>query len=81
MESGVARYDGHAGWYDESFPPFAEDADVLVDLLGSGECALCLDVACGTGRYATTIAGAGWRVAGADISRDQLRIAGKRGSD
>src|SRR5918996_1606268 len=73
-----ARYDGHAEWYDETFGVYPEDAEVLAQLLGRGEGEACLDVGCGAGRYAASIAGAGYRVVGVDISIDQLRIAAGR---
>jgi ubiquinone/menaquinone biosynthesis C-methylase UbiE len=78
VSEGLARYDGHADWYDEAFDVYREDADVLSELLGPGEGRVCLDVACGTGRYAATIAAAGCRVVGVDISADQLRRAARR---
>ncbi|HEX3925070.1 MAG TPA: class I SAM-dependent methyltransferase [Streptosporangiaceae bacterium] len=72
----AARYDGHADWYHESFPgPLDEDATALTGLLGPGTGQVCLDVACGTGRYLPAIAAAGYRPLGLDLSADQLRVA------
>lgn len=39
---------------------------------------MCWDVACGAGVHAATIAGLGWTVVGADLSRGQLRHARQR---
>jgi SAM-dependent methyltransferase len=76
----AVRYDGHAAWYDEQFLPFAAGAEAafLREHLGTGGGALCLDVACGTGRYGRAIADAGHRPVGVDISADQLTIARDR---
>jgi SAM-dependent methyltransferase len=76
----IARYDGHAQWYDEtfSFRLNEEEEAFLSECLGCGDGQVCLDVACGTGRYGRVLAGAGYRVAGFDISADQLRFARRR---
>jgi SAM-dependent methyltransferase len=76
----IARYDGHAEWYDETFSPSvsAEHESFLREGLGAGRGEVCLDVACGTGRYARILAGAGYRPVGFDISADQLRLARPR---
>ena len=52
VRPGIARYDGHSEWHDETFPRFHhEDEEAwLRACLGSGRGAVCLDVACGTGR-------------------------------
>ena len=78
MNGMSAHYDGHAAWYDENFGVYDEDRDVLRSLLGDGAGLVCLDVACGTGRYADTIKGSGYRLIGTDLSSDQLRIARTR---
>ena len=70
-----ARYDGHADWYDRTFGVFAEDAATLAELLGPGGGQTCLDVGCGSGRYAAVLAELGYRPVGIDVSTDQLRIA------
>ena len=79
----VARYDGFADWYD------AELADtelgeaarrIVTRLLGDGSGRL-LDVGCGTGLLAVSLARLGWAVTGVDISEDQLRLARARGVD
>lgn len=77
---GIARYDGHAPWYDETFSASLneEELSVLREWLGTGDGQVCLDVACGTGRYGRVLADAGYRVAGFDISADQLRFARRR---
>jgi len=48
----TARYDGHAEWYDETFPALLNDDEesFLRECLGVGRGEICLDVACGTGR-------------------------------
>jgi SAM-dependent methyltransferase len=77
---GIARYDGHAQWYDETFSARLDEEQeaFLTEGLGRGGGQVCLDVACGTGRYRRVLAGAGYRVAGFDISADQLRFARRR---
>jgi SAM-dependent methyltransferase len=76
----IARYDGHAEWYDEAFPASVneEQESFLRACLGEGSGEVCLDVACGTGRYAPVLASAGYRPVGFDISADQLRFARRR---
>jgi SAM-dependent methyltransferase len=73
----IARYDGNAEWYDETFSAFhLEDEEAwLRECLGSGGGAVCLDVACGTGRSGRLLRHAGYRSVGFDISADQLRFA------
>jgi ubiquinone/menaquinone biosynthesis C-methylase UbiE len=78
VAAASARYDGHADWYDETFAPFEEDAEWLEQLLGPGNGRPCLDVGCGTGRYAERLTGMGYHVYGIDLSADQLRIAKAR---
>jgi SAM-dependent methyltransferase len=75
-----ARYDGHAEWYDETFvaPHHEEEESFLTEWLGVGRGQVCLDVACGTGRYGPVLAAAGYRAVGFDISADQLRFARRR---
>jgi SAM-dependent methyltransferase len=76
----VARYDGHADWYDEVFSAFAsgEDAVYVRQAIGPGDGGVCLDVACGTGLRAQPVRDAGWSPVGFDISTDQLRLARNR---
>ena len=78
--SQIARYDGHAEWYDETFSAFhnEEEEAFLRECLGVGDDRICLDVACGTGRYGRVLADAGYRSVGFDISADQLRFARRR---
>ena len=80
MAPAVARYDGHADWYDEVFSAFAsgEDAVYVRQALGPGDGGVCLDVACGTGLRAHAVRDAGWSPVGFDISADQLRLARHR---
>jgi ubiquinone/menaquinone biosynthesis C-methylase UbiE len=75
-----ARYDGNADWYDETFSAFHhEDEEAwLRECLGPGGGAVCLDVACGTGRSGRLLRDAGYRAVGFDISADQLRFARPR---
>jgi SAM-dependent methyltransferase len=78
--SGIARYDGHAEWYEETFSVVLneEQEAFLREWLGTGDGQICLDVACGTGRYGRVLADAGYRAVGFDISADQLRFARRR---
>jgi len=80
VEPAHARYDGHSEWYDETFGAFSyeEETAFLGERLGAGNGEICLDVACGTGLHGRTVAGAGYRVVGFDISADQLRFARRR---
>jgi SAM-dependent methyltransferase len=79
----AARYDGHAEWYDETFGALASpdgSAGLLAELLGPADPddPTCVDVGCGTGLHFATLAERGYRVVGADLSGDQLRIARTR---
>ena len=67
-------------WYDETFSAFhIEDEEAwLRECLGPGGGAICLDVACGTGRSGRLLHDAGYRAVGFDISADQLRFARPR---
>jgi SAM-dependent methyltransferase len=80
VTSPRARYDGHAEWYDETFSVSLHENEVsfLTEWLGPGGGQICLDVACGTGRYGRVLADAGYRAVGFDISADQLRFARRR---
>jgi SAM-dependent methyltransferase len=80
VRSQIARYDGHAEWYDETFSAHLneEEESFLRDCLGTGDGEICLDVACGTGRYGRLLADTGYRAVGFDISADQLRFARRR---
>ena len=80
MRPEIARYDGHADWYDQTFtaPLHEEEESFLREHLGSGGGQTCLDVACGTGRYGRVLADAGYRAVGFDISAGQLRFARHR---
>jgi ubiquinone/menaquinone biosynthesis C-methylase UbiE len=76
-----ARYDGIADWYDAEFQPAPLESETwktLRDLLGEGTGPL-IDVGCGTGPYATGLAGLGWDVTGVDVSEDMLRRARAKG--
>ena len=56
--TGIARYDGHAEWYDETFSGVGhpEEEAFLRECLGDGGGEVCLDVACGTGRFGPILA-------------------------
>jgi SAM-dependent methyltransferase len=76
----IARYDGNAEWYDQTFSAFHTEAaeSWFRDCLGPGGGAVCLDVACGTGRSGRVLRETGYRAVGFDISADQLRFARPR---
>ena len=80
MRPAIARYDGQSDWYDETFSathPEEQEA-WFRECLGVGRGAVCLDVACGTGRAGGLLRDAGYRAVGFDISADQLRYARPR---
>ena len=76
-----AAYDAYADWYEQ----FVQDSwsymdrvrGLLADLLSRGK-GRCLDLCCGGGAHASTIAGLGWTPVGVDLSPGQLRHAGGR---
>jgi SAM-dependent methyltransferase len=76
----IARYDGHAEWYEKTFSACLneEEEAFLRECLGTGGGQICLDVACGTGRCGRVLADVGYRTVGFDISSDQLRFARRR---
>jgi SAM-dependent methyltransferase len=79
----VARYDGHADWYDATFADLSRDtgsAGLLARLLGPADPGdrRCLDIGCGTGLHFGAVSAAGYAVLGIDLSADQLRIAATR---
>ena len=79
----VARYDGVADWYDRELATAElglSSQRVVLRILGEGSGRL-IDVGCGGGAFAATLAEQGWQVTGVDISEDQLRLARKRGVD
>ena len=80
MRPAIARYDGHSDWYDETFSASypGEQEAWFRECLGAGGGAVCLDVACGTGRAGGLLRDAGYRAIGFDISADQLRFARSR---
>jgi ubiquinone/menaquinone biosynthesis C-methylase UbiE len=55
-----------------------EERQLISRLVPAGEHRQCLEVACGTGRYAAVLESAGYQVVGADRSSDQLRVASRR---
>src|SRR5215469_13359949 len=74
----VARYDGHADWYDDWRKQSVEGNALDVrGLLGPGE-GPCLDLGCGTGLFLDALAATGRTVVGVDCSADQLRVARAR---
>jgi SAM-dependent methyltransferase len=77
---GIARYDGNAEWYDEIFSAFHTEAaeSWLRECLGPGGGAVCLDVACGTGRSGRVLRETNYRALGFDISAEQLQFARTR---
>jgi len=80
VRPAIARYDGQSDWYDETFSathPEEQEA-WFRGILGAGGGAVCLDVACGTGRAGRLLRDAGYRAVGFDISADQLRYARSR---
>ena len=79
MTSG-ARYDGHAQWYEETFSDLRnpDEERFLRHHLGTGGGRVCIDVACGTGRYGAILAEAGYRAVGFDVSADPLRVGRNR---
>jgi SAM-dependent methyltransferase len=79
----VARYDGVADWYDRELATAElglSSQRVVLRILGKGSGRL-IDVGCGGGAFAATLAEHGWQVTGVDISQDQLRLARERGVD
>jgi SAM-dependent methyltransferase len=78
----VARYDEWADWYESyvtaDAQAFTEEvAQVLARVLGPGT-GPPLDLACGTGVYASVLSGLGWAPLGLDVSSGQLRYARAR---
>jgi SAM-dependent methyltransferase len=78
----LARYDGHAEWYEQTSSAYdrSEDEEFLTRHLGPVEGPvvsedLVLELCCGTGRHGGALRAAGYRVLGFDISADQLRYA------
>jgi SAM-dependent methyltransferase len=73
-----AAYDAYAEWYEEfvrdSWTYMDRVRGLLSDLLGPGE-GRCLDLCCGGGAHAATIAARGWTPIGVDLSLGQLRYA------
>jgi SAM-dependent methyltransferase len=80
VRPAIARYDGYSDWYDETFSAThpEEQETWFRECLGVGRGAVCLDVACGTGRAGRLLREAGYRAVGFDISADQLRFARSR---
>jgi ubiquinone/menaquinone biosynthesis C-methylase UbiE len=82
----VARYDGHADFYDSRFAGYGDmsaegsSSWVLAQLLAPGA-GRSLDIGCGTGLHFDAIESTGRHVIGLDISSDQLRIAATRAAD
>lgn len=78
MPAPTARYDGQAEWYDGTSSDWADtNWEPLTQLLGPGT-GPCLEIGCGTARYAPVIQATGRTYIGVDLSADQLRIARDR---
>ncbi len=79
----MARYDGHASWYDKTLASYGH-ADrwrtVIAETLGMPDKRgdWCLEVGCGTGLHAGSVRAAGYTPLGVDVSFDQLRLARPR---
>jgi SAM-dependent methyltransferase len=76
--SAPAAYDAYADWYEQFVRDSGSYMDrvrgLLAQLLGPGH-GRCLDLCCGGGAHASTIAGLGWTPVGVDLSLGQLRHA------
>lgn len=76
----MAAYDEISDWYENRFGT-GEDPlglhDALRRLLGPGR-GPCLEICCGTGHNAATLAGLGWSPVGVDISAGMLGHARHR---
>jgi SAM-dependent methyltransferase len=74
----AAAYDQYADWYEafvqDSWTYMDRVRGLLADLLGPGT-GRCLDLCCGGGAHAATIASRGWAPIGVDLSLGQLRHA------
>jgi SAM-dependent methyltransferase len=74
-------YDEYADWYEgfvrESAGYMDRVRGLLADLLGTGA-GRCLDLCCGGGAHAATLAGLGWTPVGVDLSVGQLGYAAGR---
>lgn len=74
----MARYDGIADWYDAHTSDLDDvQFQELRTLLRPGT-GYCLDLGCGTGRFADLITSTGRIPMGIDVSADQLRLARRR---
>lgn len=78
----AARYDEWAGWYERYLARDAQGftartTGALTAVLGPGAGPL-LDLACGTGFFATALRGLGWTPLGLDLSPAQLGYARDR---
>ncbi|HEX6683023.1 MAG TPA: methyltransferase domain-containing protein [Candidatus Limnocylindrales bacterium] len=74
-----AAYDDIADWYAGYVAEISDYSgrvhDMLRDLLGRSDGAVCVDICCGTGARAVVLRELGWRPVGVDISAGQLRHA------
>ncbi|MGH3656353.1 MAG: class I SAM-dependent methyltransferase [Micromonosporaceae bacterium] len=78
----TAAYDEIADWYEHEFLSGLLDDPIGVDsslreLLGAGG-GRCLEIGCGTGVHAATLAELGWTPYGVDLSERMLRYAANR---
>src|SRR2546423_14140490 len=78
-----SRYDEFSSWYHEWIAAPEEDpvARSLLSLVGDVKAQRLLDIACGEGRVARTLAQGGAEVVGVDASSGLLSVAARQPSD
>lgn len=75
---GKGRYDGLADYYEEHLTGFTGAVADLVGRFLGEPVGRCLDIGCGGGVHLAALERLGWRMAGVDLSADQLRVAARR---